>query len=429
MFECLWDHGRGDMDRIKLQDLVSGQVLGEPLYDSEHRLLLAPGRALTAEIIATLGRRGEHCLFVGVWDPSDTGLSSTSYKESAELLAQEFDALLADEVSADVLKFNARGQMLDSAIDDMLSSKRSTERISHLKRVRNGGIDIIGQFMSGKLSDAQMPEVADELVHDTWQALKSDANLSAMLLNLQGSGEYLYRHSLNTVILSLAIGAKRGHDTSQLAVIGTAALFHDVGMTKIDTALLDLPRKLTPHEMLDIQKHVGYSTDRLAQIAGISTTAKLVAHQHHERLDGSGYPHRRSGNLIHGATKIVMVADIYDALTNERPWREAFDGHRAIKYILDESQNERLDKECVKALLRYLSLYPIGSYVLLSNGETARVIHSNDTAYSRPVVRVVKDASGKIYAKPYAVDLSKNDDMEIVLSMKRRPDLPEFAGF
>jgi HD-GYP domain-containing protein (c-di-GMP phosphodiesterase class II) len=154
----------------------------------------------------------------------------------------------------------------------------------------------------------------------------------------------------------------------------------------------------------------------IGRIKGLPEIIQLIAYQSHERENGQGYPKQRKGRLIHDYTKIISVADIFEAMTSERPYRKAFQPYRAMEFILKILKLDYLNNEIVKYYLEYASLFPVGSLVKLSTGEIGKVVKPNGRMYSQPVVSAIADADQRIYTdgeiKTY--DLSKSGDINIV---------------
>ena len=199
----------------------------------------------------------------------------------------------------------------------------------------------------------------------------------------------------------------------QLIEIGAAAFLHNYGMLMVPKGVLNTPRKLSPAEFIDIQKAVPYCLHAISKYSGLPLTTRRVAYQAKERADGTGYLKRRPLKFIHTFAQIISVAEVYDALTTRRPWREALHPHRAMEHLLHQANKKKFDAKLIRGLLRYLSLFPIGTLVRLTSGEVAKVIHSNGDAFDRPVVNVLFDQNGHRLAEPITVDFLKEDEPRV----------------
>ncbi|HEY2253031.1 MAG TPA: HD domain-containing phosphohydrolase, partial [Planctomycetaceae bacterium] len=148
-------------------------------------------------------------------------------------------------------------------------------------------------------------------------------------------------------------------------------------------------------EFLEIKKHPGYTLDLLKRISTIPDTVPLICYQVHERPNGTGYPRGRKSSSIHPGARILHVVDVYLALTSARPFRKPLMPYAAIECLLRQAKEHLVDVEVVRALLHVVSLFPIGSHVMLSDGSTARVLRRNGNNYSSPIVQIIQDADGE----------------------------------
>jgi HD-GYP domain-containing protein (c-di-GMP phosphodiesterase class II) len=154
-------------------------------------------------------------------------------------------------------------------------------------------------------------------------------------------------------------------------------------------------RPLSEIEFLEIQKHPIRTANILQKTPSIPDIVTLVAYQSHERPDGSGYPRGRDKKSIHAFARILLVADSYTAMTSARPHRRPMMPYAAMETLIRQAQQWRVDPPVVRNLLHVLGLFPIGSYVVLSDGSVAKVIRSNGEDFTRPVALRVQDAQGR----------------------------------
>ena len=195
-------------------------------------------------------------------------------------------------------------------------------------------------------------------------------------------------------MLSLATAAVGGFSRGQVIEIGQAALLADVGMTMVPEAIRLKAGKLNEEEMAAIHKHPAGSFALLERIQGVSDMVLSAAYQHHERLSGAGYPKRRTGAQISQAARIVAIADSLCAMVHKRSHREALSPHAALDKVIKMAQMGFLDQALVKSLLRYLSIYPIGTFLELSSGRMGRVVEANPEEPTRPILSVLRNEKG-----------------------------------
>src|SRR5690606_4174996 len=150
--------------------------------------------------------------------------------------------------------------------------------------------------------------------------------------------------------------------------LATCALLHDLGMVCVDPQILTKPRELTTEEMTAVREHTNYGFQLLRSEPNLSILVAHAAYQHHERMDGSGYPKGLVGDEIHLYGRIVAVADSYETMTSGRVYRKAIWSHEAIRQ-LKESAPEKYDPEVVEAMARSVASYPVGSVVVLNTHE------------------------------------------------------------
>lgn len=227
---------------------------------------------------------------------------------------------------------------------------------------------------------------------------------------------YVVSYSVNTSLLAIAVGDFLKLPPHKLIELGVAAFLHDIGMTKVAPAILSSGKALTPEEKKAMMYHtvIGY---RLLRAYSLSEDVALAALEHHERTDGSGYPRRVPPAKLSQYGKIVAVACSYVAATSRRRYKASRDGHGAMRELLAHKQ---YDPSAVKALLYTLSLYPLGSYVLLSNQAQGIVVDTNPAAPRLPVVKMLIDPDGNPITKGTLVKTSEEGGVTVARPLTRQ---------
>ena len=234
------------------------------------------------------------------------------------------------------------------------------------------------------------------------------------LVDLKTLDNYTYAHSVNVGILTLMIARGLGYSRGEMVDLGVGAILHDVGKCQVEQAILLKPEQLTPSELEQVKRHTQYGFDTLREEFKVNLLSAHIAYQHHERLDGSGYPRGLKGADIIDWAKIVSVADVYDAITSDRVYRRRLPPSEGIRLLQVEAAG-RLDARMVRKLTDYLVPFPIASVVRLSTGETALVISVNPKDFYRPQVKVIKDERGRsLSTQGPVVDLAQELDVSIV---------------
>lgn len=244
-------------------------------------------------------------------------------------------------------------------------------------------------------------------------SLVEDSKFTLNLSSINTSKFYLVRHSLNTVLLSVGIGAELDFSAPQVQEMAYGALLHDIGMCRMPPQLLGKPSDLAPEEMLELKRHPIVGIDILQSISRLPRSTPIVVYQENERIDGSGYPKGRKRHFIHTYAQIVGAAAAYDAMVTDRPYRKGKLPYYAMETLLKQVQVGRFDSRIVRALLKTLGLFPVGSWVKLTDGSTARVIGANGERFTRPVVSIVLDEGGTQLDVPRPIDLSHATSSEL----------------
>jgi HD-GYP domain-containing protein (c-di-GMP phosphodiesterase class II) len=236
--------------------------------------------------------------------------------------------------------------------------------------------------------------------------LSSHKDAMIMLTNMSVTDNYLYQHSLNVCIYTTMLAMALGYSRDELMTIGLGSLLHDIGKTQIPSGILKKKGDLTDHEFEIIKRHAEFGFQLLKDEPNIPLLAAHCALQHHERLDGSGYPRGIKGNEIHKYARLIGITDSYDAMTTHRAYRSAMLPHQALE-ILFTGSGTLYEKKMIEMFRDKIAIYPIGVTVRISTGESGVVVDLNATAPMRPIVRILQDADGRELKEPYEIDLSK----------------------
>lgn len=212
--------------------------------------------------------------------------------------------------------------------------------------------------------------------------------VSLDLVDLRSFDDYTYRHSVNVAVLSTIIGMGVHLKESELTELCAAALMHDLGKICIDEEILNKPARLTKDEYQIMKMHARYSYELIKERLDISAKTKSGVLFHHENEDGSGYPEGLEGEDIHLFARIIHVADVYDALTSKRPYKEPYSSADAIEYLMGGS-SILFDRNIVDIFLHYVPAYPKGMNIMLSDGREGIIIENNRENILRPKIRLM----------------------------------------
>jgi HD-GYP domain-containing protein (c-di-GMP phosphodiesterase class II) len=224
------------------------------------------------------------------------------------------------------------------------------------------------------------------------------------VVEVRNIDDYTYQHSINVCILCLLIGINMGLSPKDLQVLGVGSLLHDIGKAYVEDEILNKPGPLNIDEMRQVMRHTKMGFDHLRAYYDISLISSQVAYQHHERLNGSGYPRGLKGDQIHLFSRIVSVVDVYDAMTCDRVYKAGCLPYEALQFL--QYHREKLfSGEVVDALADRIAPYPLGSRVILNTGEVAIVVKINQVYPDKPVLLVVDENK---QFPPYELDLQEN---------------------
>lgn len=235
--------------------------------------------------------------------------------------------------------------------------------------------------------------------------LKNNASLLTMLADVYTYDNYIFSHSLHVTMYSLAIGMELKLSQKDLEILGLGAILHDVGKMKIPFEILQKPGKLTEEEYKEIKKHPDEGFEMLRNVPTLSLLVAHCAYQHHERINGSGYPRGIRGDDIHFLAKIIAVADVFDAVTSNRVYREAMLPHHGLE-ILFAGSGTLFEAKIVEAFRKGVAIYPVGITVILNDGRKGVVSRQNMGISDRPIVRIIEDNGVRVEA--YELDLAKS---------------------
>ncbi|HSE59768.1 MAG TPA: HD-GYP domain-containing protein [Nitrospiraceae bacterium] len=226
------------------------------------------------------------------------------------------------------------------------------------------------------------------------------------LARLKSFDEYTYYHSVNTCVLGLAVGRNLRMNRDDLQRIAFGTLLHDIGKMQLSAELLNRPGRLEGDDLALVKRHVEQGAEYLSRLVKVEPPVLLPVLEHHERLDGSGYPFGKKRHQLSEFGMIAAVVDVYDALTSDRPYRKAVTPHHALQMLYDMTRRGLLDAAFVERLIRCIGIYPVGSCVQLNTGEVAIVSRMNQSQTLNPVVVVIRESTAGPNVPPKTLDLS-----------------------
>jgi len=232
------------------------------------------------------------------------------------------------------------------------------------------------------------------------------------LTDIRAQDGYLFAHSVNCCVIATMIGVQMNYDRNTLKVLATGSLLHDIGLIIVPQIIIKKPGSLSPSEYDKIKKHPQYGYDIFRKTKIYTERAAEIILQHHERNQGQGYPMGLREKEIASLARIMVVTDVFDALTSEKAYRPAYPVHQALDILIAHG-GEFFDLDVLNLFLQNVSAYPVGTYVKLNNGEIGAVV-ANSAGFSlRPVVRVLYKKDLSVHPAPFNLDLKKALELTI----------------
>lgn len=249
------------------------------------------------------------------------------------------------------------------------------------------------QFLYSNTDSEDFAEASNSITKDLMKAITDNQAIAVDISALKVSDEYTFKHSVDVATMAMIVGKKHGLSDTDVYNIGISGLLHDVGKSKIPNEILNKAGKLTDEEFALMKKHTLLGYEILKGKDEISEQISMGVLQHHEKINGKGYPLGLPEEKIHLFAKVLSVADIYDALVTERVYKKAYSQRDAVEMIM--SMTGELDIGVMKSFMESVILYPVDCIVELSNGEKAKVVANKPGYILRPTVVGLK--SGKVY--------------------------------
>lgn len=244
-------------------------------------------------------------------------------------------------------------------------------------------------------------EVADGML----DSVLRNHNALTCLGRIREKDSYLMEHSVNLAVLMTVFGKSLQMDKQTMQHIAIGAMLHDIGKIMIPDEVLHKPERLNEKEFEVMKQHARFSKELLEGVEGMPQLAVTVAAQHHEKMDGSGYPLGLCGHQISPFGRMAAVVDVYDAITADRVYHQGIPPSAALKKLLEWKHH--LDPSLVRHFIRSVGIYPVGSLVLLESGRLAVVIEANDFDQRLPVLKVIYHTKFRSFIKVQTLDLSK----------------------
>lgn len=316
---------------------------------------------------------------------------------------QSIDAALAGNPGRNELRF-------PQCDDDFpLPGKSFEEERDNALAVRNQALDVVSDVMrDAKMGALVNLNVVESVVLNLTETLINNQNVILSMVTMRKKDEYLLEHSMNVSVLMGVLARSLGYRDQALHDLVLGAFLHDVGKTRVPDSILHNPGKLNPDEWEEMKRHVVYGMDILGTMTNLPDLSLRVCSQHHEHMNGSGYPRGLRDQQISLAGRMGAVVDVYDAITSDRVYHKGLEPNTALKKMLEWS-GDHLDRDLVYQLIRCLGVYPAGSMVQLSSGYLAVVMEVCPQRPDKPRVKLVYDCKKQQSMSGTVVNLADTD--------------------
>jgi len=285
-------------------------------------------------------------------------------------------------------------------------STSMAEELERAARICARGKDaVVSMFQEARLGNTVDIAGIAPLVEEISASVARNPAALISLARIKTVDDYTYMHSVAVCALMVALSRQLNLDEQQTRSAALAGLLHDVGKAAMPLEVLNKPGKLTEAEYLIIKSHPGEGHALLLEANGVDEIALDVCLHHHEKIDGSGYPHGLSGGAISVYAKMGAICDVYDAVTSNRPYKAGWDPAESIKKMAE--WHGHFDTKIFAAFVKSLGIYPIGSLVRLESGKLAVVIEQNKKLLTAPKVKVFFSTKANCHLMPEILDLAR----------------------
>ena len=351
------------MRYVAIEHLREGMILGKTLYGEMGEVLLRQGSKILQNYLNKIASLGYPGLYI-------------------------HDTLSEDIDVKDVINQDLKMRTIQS-VKTMMNINRDNDR------------EILKSF-----------EELEDLIENIVTDITANKDLIINMIDLKVANNYTFYHSVNVAVISLVIGLAMNLSPKDMYNLGIASLLHDIGKIFIPNKILDKPGALTFEEYKIIRKHPEDGYNYVKEKLYTHTKTYLAILEHHERFDGTGYPRQKVGKDIGLFARIIAVADVYDALTSDRPYKKRAIPSEAMEYIMGGG-GTFFDIDVVKQFSKIVAPYPVGTCVSLTNNLVGIVVENFSDCCLRPKIKVIKN--GSEFIEPYLINL-KTSNYNVTIS-------------
>ncbi|WP_026882057.1 HD-GYP domain-containing protein [Clostridium akagii] len=352
------------MRYVLIKYIREGMILGKTLYGDNGEILLTKGTSINLLYVKILIRLG----YSGIY--------------------------IRDELSEDI------------TVTEIISDALRMRTMKSIKNLMRPNIKEDEIKSSLKVIEVLTKNIVDEI--------SCNKDIIVNMIDLKVASEYTFYHSVNVCVISMVLGSALKLRKKDLYLLGIASLLHDIGKIYTPNEILDKPSKLTYEEFETIKLHSENGYRYVKKYLNIHTKVSMGIYEHHERYDGTGYPLNIKWEKISLFGRIISIADVYDALVSDRPYRKGILPSEAVEYIMGGG-GTMFDQHLVRTFSDRISCYPIGTCVILSNSLIGIVVE-NYSGYSlRPLVKIIQYEDKLV--TPYLINLKESNYNVTIVGM------------
>lgn len=313
----------------------------------------------------------------------------------------------AVSVSREEVTAKVEEQLLAAAqsVPLSLSSSLEDEVQRAAKLCERSKAAVISMFSDARMGQALQFEQASELVEEISASVLRHPNALISLARLKNADEYTYMHSVAVCALMIALARQLNLDEAQVRDAGLAGLLHDIGKMAVPSEVLNKPGELTDSEFASVRDHPEAGARMLLTSGQVSAQVLDVCLHHHEKIDGSGYPHRLPAERISLFARMGAICDVYDAITSNRPYKQGWDPAESIRKMAEWQGH--FDAGLFQAFVKTVGIYPTGSLVRLASGRIGVVLEQQAKSLLTPRVKVFFSTKTQSQIAHEVIDLAK----------------------
>ncbi|WP_448548246.1 HD-GYP domain-containing protein [Thalassotalea fusca] len=377
---------------ITIDELEIGMYVKDVVWNNSQYKVKTRGLVKSAETIKQLRQQGVASLVVAY----ESALNEARTSSDANQPPARKKAAANDE--APPLSQNVEDEFARSC-------EIYDEATEHVKEM----------FLNASAGQNLTPEAISTLAGEITESVARNEYAMTILTRIRHHSTYQWEHSINSGVLMCGFCLFLGIKKEVVEQITLGAMLHDVGTAKIPKGIIDKPGTLTNNEMTVVKKHVVWGYDICKRDGFDAPVIIDMVVNHHERLNGSGYPRGISKDKISKLSRMIAIVDVYDAMTGDSAYKKGVQPIEALRYLI--SQNELFDQDLVQKFIKYIGVNPVGSLVKLSSEMLAIVIEGNREEPLKPIVKVFYSLKLNCKISPKSIDLTV-EPIEIIASVK-----------